>query len=127
MRPREPDHERAEPEHQERRGHETQPRVSPRDDRREDVEVRVADGVARAPPLGPEPQHHERRDDEQAEQHPGALEAHRALEQSALSWTTARTSASSASPLTRTATRPEPTACVPDTPETRLALGGDAV
>ena len=48
----------------------------PGDDRREDVEVRVAHGVARPSPLEPEPQADERREDEQAEQHPRALEAH---------------------------------------------------
>ena len=61
-------------------------------------------GVAGTTPLGPEPEADERGDDEQTEQHPRALEAHADLAQSACTWTTARTPASSASPLTRTTT-----------------------
>ena len=77
LRARETDDERRRDRaHEDRRRHEAQPGAAG-DDRREDVEVRVANRVARAAPLGPEPQPDERRDDEQAEQHPRALEAHR--------------------------------------------------
>ena len=82
VRAREPDDERTEADHEDRRRHEAQPRP-PGDHRRENVEIGVANRVARAAPLGPEPEPDERRDDEQAEQHPGALEAHAALVHSA--------------------------------------------
>ena len=55
LRPRERDEERGEPEHEERGRDVAAATSASRDDRREHVEVRVPHGVARAAPLGEEP------------------------------------------------------------------------
>ena len=82
VRASETEDESAQAEDENRRRHEARPGASG-NDRREDVDVRVADGVARPSPLEPEPQADERREDDQAEQHPRALEAHEPLAHSA--------------------------------------------
>src|SRR6185436_17212420 len=102
---------------------EAQPRA-PRNDRREHVDVRVADAVPGATAIGKYPQADRERKDEQPQQQPRALEAHRTLAQSAWTWTSARTPASSASPRTPTTTPRLPIASEPETLDTRLAFGG---
>src|SRR4029453_10719722 len=120
------DEEHREPERNQR-GREVAEPGAARDDGREDVEVRVSHRVARPAAFGPEPEPDRGREDEKAEQQPRALEAdrgHADLEQSACTWTKARTPASSASPRTRTETLRSPTDCEPEMLETRLSLGG---
>ncbi len=94
------------------------------DDRRQHVQVRVANRVPGTAPLREDPEPDCQPDDEQGEQQEWPFEGHRTLAQTACTWTMARTPSSSASPRTRATTREPLTDWLPETLATRLALGG---
>src|SRR6185437_2199031 len=106
------DAERGERKEEQRQRYEPAPGAAGHD-AGQDLEVGEPDRVAHAPSFGEQEEPDRRRDDEQGEKEEGMPERHGALEQSAWTWTTARTPNKASSEETETLTPSRRSACVP--------------